>query len=72
MLTGGVPAVPRTYFGMVDVRDAADLHLRAMVSEAATGERFLAVAGETMSMLEVAQILRRLGKRNTIRSGTGI
>ena len=59
MLTGGMPAVPRTYFGVVDVRDAADLHLRAMVSPKAAGERFLAVAGEPMSMLEVAQILRR-------------
>ncbi len=58
-LDGSVPAVPRTYFGLVDVRDAADLHVLAMTSPAAGGERFIAVAGEPMSMLEVAKVLRR-------------
>lgn len=58
MLEGAMPAAPRTYFGLVDVRDVADLHLRAMVHPAAAGERFLAVAGEPLSMLEVAAILR--------------
>lgn len=58
MLEGAMPAAPRTYFGLVDVRDAADLHLRAMTHPAAAGERFLAVAGEPLSMLEAAAILR--------------
>jgi nucleoside-diphosphate-sugar epimerase len=58
-LDGSVPAVPRTYFGLVDVRDAADLHLLAMTSPAAGGERFIAVAGEPLSMLEVAKVLRQ-------------
>ena len=44
------------------MRDVADLHLRAMTDPAAKGERFLAVAGDFMSTLEIAQILkRRLG-----------
>jgi dihydroflavonol-4-reductase len=30
LLDGATPAVPRVYFGVVDVRDVADLHLRAM------------------------------------------
>jgi nucleoside-diphosphate-sugar epimerase len=59
MLNGGVPACPRLYFGVVDVRDVADLHLRAMTDPAARGERFLAVAGPSMSLLEVAAVLRR-------------
>jgi dihydroflavonol-4-reductase len=60
MLTDGpMPAAPRIYFGLVDVRDVADLHLRAMTSPAASGERFLAVAGETMSLYQIAQVLRR-------------
>ena len=59
-LEGAVPAVPRTYFGLVDVRDAADLHVLAMTSPAAAGERFLAVAGEPMSMFEVATVLREM------------
>lgn len=46
----------------VDVRDVADLHLRAMTNPAANGERFLATVGDAMLMVEVAQLLKdRLG-----------
>lgn len=44
---------------MVDVRDVADLHLRAMTDPAASGERFLAVAGDFLAVREMAAILRR-------------
>src|SRR5262245_23205628 len=61
-MLGGMPGCPRIHFGVVDVRDVADLHLRAMTSAAARGERFIAVAGTCMSMLEIAKTLRaRLG-----------
>ena len=43
-LDGAMPGTPRLYFDIVDVRDVADLHLRAMTDPAAKGERFLAVA----------------------------
>jgi len=47
----------------VDVRDVADLHLRAMTDPAAKGERFLATVGKSMWMIEVAELLRqRLGQ----------
>ena len=59
LLDGAVPAAPKIYFGLVDVRDVADLHLRAMTSTAAKGERFVAVAGETLSILDIAKVLRR-------------
>jgi len=59
LLDGAMPGVPRLYFGVVDVRDVADLHLRAMSLPAAKGERFLAVAGDFMSMLEIAKVLKR-------------
>jgi dihydroflavonol-4-reductase len=59
MLDGSMPACPRLYFGLVDVRDVADLHLRAMTDPAAKGERFLATAGDFMSILEVGQVVRR-------------
>ena len=36
-LMRGMPGCPRLYFGVVDVRDVADLHLRAMTSPAAKG-----------------------------------
>ena len=62
MLAGAMPGVPKLNFGVVDVRDVADLHLRAMTHPAAKGERFLAVAGDFMSMLGIAQVLKaRLG-----------
>ena len=61
-LMDGMPGCPRLYFGIVDVRDVADLHLRAMTDPAARGERFIAVSGEVMSMLDIATVLKaRLG-----------
>jgi dihydroflavonol-4-reductase len=61
-LLTGMPGCPRLYFGVVDVRDVADLHLRAMTHPAARGERFIASSGDIMSMLAIARVLReRLG-----------
>ncbi|WP_424630961.1 SDR family oxidoreductase [Bradyrhizobium sp. SYSU BS000235] len=58
----GQPGCPKINSGFVDVRDVADLHLRAMTNAAATGERFLAISGESMWMVDVAKVLRlRLG-----------
>lgn len=59
MMDGAVPGLPRLSFGAVDVRDVADLHLRAMTDPAAKGERFLAVAGDFLSMKDIARILKR-------------
>jgi nucleoside-diphosphate-sugar epimerase len=62
LMDGAIPGCPRLYFGVVDVRDVADLHLRAMTHPAAKGERFLAVAGDFMSMLEIGKVLKaRMG-----------
>jgi len=66
LMDGAVPGCPRLTFSIVDVRDVADLHLRAMTQPAAKGERFLAVVGEPMSMFEIAKVLRtRLGAAAT-------
>ena len=62
LMDGAVPGCPRLYFGIVDVRDLADLHIRAMTHPAAKGERFLAIAGDFMAVAEIAKVLkRRLG-----------
>jgi nucleoside-diphosphate-sugar epimerase len=62
MLDGAVPGCPRVNFGVVDVRDVADLHIRAMTDPAAKGKRFLAVAGDFMSLLAISKVLRaRMG-----------
>ncbi|WP_228555841.1 NAD-dependent epimerase/dehydratase family protein [Catenulispora pinisilvae] len=60
MLDGTMPIAPRARFGVADVRDVADLHLRAMAAPQAAGKRYLAVSdGPTLSYVEVAAILRR-------------
>ena len=62
LMDAAMPGCPRLYFGVVDVRDVADIHLRAMTNPAAKGERFLAVTGDFMSMVEIAKLLKsRLG-----------
>jgi nucleoside-diphosphate-sugar epimerase len=60
-LLRGMPGTPRIGFSVVDVRDVADLQIRAMTAAEAGGERFLAVA-RFQWMAEVAAVLReRLG-----------
>jgi nucleoside-diphosphate-sugar epimerase len=62
LLEGAIPGCPRLYMGIVDVRDVADLHVRAMTDPAAKGERFLAVAGDFMSVRDIGGVLKaRLG-----------
>ena len=62
LMTGSMPGCPRLRFGVVDVRDVVDLHLRAMADPAANGERFLAVAGDFLRVQEMARVLKaRLG-----------
>ncbi|MGM4984868.1 SDR family oxidoreductase [Rhizobium tropici] len=62
-LLDGQPGCPKINTCVVDVRDVADLHLRAMTDPAANGERFLAASGESLWMVEIARLLnQRLGK----------
>jgi nucleoside-diphosphate-sugar epimerase len=58
MLGGMLPGCPKAWFGIVDVRDVADLHLRAMTDPKAKGERFICVSGDFMSVMEIADVLR--------------
>jgi nucleoside-diphosphate-sugar epimerase len=59
LMDGAIAGCPKMYFGVVDVRDAADLHIKAMTHPSAKGERFLAVAGDFVSMLDLAKVLKR-------------
>jgi dihydroflavonol-4-reductase len=56
-LLDGMPAMPQLGFTFVDVRDVADLHLRAMTAPAAGGERFIA-ADEFLWTADVAKVIR--------------
>jgi len=58
MLDGAMATLPHLSTNVVDVRDVADLHLRAMTDPAAKGERFLAAAGDAMTLREIAGLLR--------------
>ncbi|MDG3441715.1 SDR family oxidoreductase [Nitrospirillum amazonense] len=58
-MMNGQPGCPKLNCGIVDVRDVADLHLRAMTHPAANGERFLAISGESLWMIDIARVLRR-------------
>jgi dihydroflavonol-4-reductase len=63
LLTGQLPFVPHFGFTVVDVRDLADLHIRAMTSPAAASQRFIG-AGEFMWLSEIARTLRsQMGPR---------
>ena len=57
MLSGQVPAVPNMRVQLVDVRDAAELHVLAMASPAAAGQRYIAT-NELLWLTEVAQCLK--------------
>lgn len=57
MLDGSMRACPDIGFGVVDVRDVADLHMRALKAPNMAGERFIA-SGRFMKLREIADVLR--------------
>jgi nucleoside-diphosphate-sugar epimerase len=57
LLSGRVPGLPRLGFNIVDARDVADLHIRAMTAPEAAGQRFIA-AGTYAWMADLAQLLK--------------
>ncbi|MER6695411.1 NAD-dependent epimerase/dehydratase family protein [Streptomyces minutiscleroticus] len=64
MLDGALPVVAPQYFGVADVRDVADAHLRAMTHPDAAGERFLVSSDTAISFLRMAALLaEHLGER---------
>jgi nucleoside-diphosphate-sugar epimerase len=58
LLSGSMKAVPNIPFSIIDVRDVADLHIRAMTNPNAKGQRFLATAGGKITMPEIALLLK--------------
>lgn len=57
LMSGEIPMCPDIGFGIVDVRDVADLHYRALTAEGVRDERFIC-SGPFMKMIEVADVLR--------------
>ena len=58
LLDGSMKAVPNIPFNIIDVRDLADLHIRAMIEPNAKGQRFIAMAGGKISMPDIARLLK--------------
>lgn len=66
LLNGSIPALPNVGFSVVDVRDIADLHVRALEASAdkVKGERFIGSSGPFQKFADVAKVLRdNLGPR---------
>lgn len=63
LLAGALPGCPRLGFGVVDVRDLADLHVRALTAPGIAGGRFIA-SGRFFQMIDIARLFKsRLGAR---------
>ena len=58
LIDGSMPGTPKVAYGIVDVRDVADLHVRAMTAPEAAGERFLALGEDFRWISEVGGWLR--------------
>lgn len=58
LLNGSMKALPNINFNIIDVRDVADLHIRAMTNPEAKGQRFIGMAGGTLSLPQIAALLR--------------
>ena len=57
LMDGSMPGCPNLGFGIVDVRDTADLHVRALTAPNMAGERFIA-SGPFLMMGEIAKVLK--------------
>jgi nucleoside-diphosphate-sugar epimerase len=58
LIEGTVTDSPQFTFGVVDVRDVADIHIKAMVLPEAKGQRFLATSDGVVSFYDVAQLIK--------------
>lgn len=58
VLNGSMKRIPNLQLSIVDVRDLADLHIKAMESEQANGQRFLALSEGTMTLPEIATFIK--------------
>ena len=61
MIQGKMPMVPDIAVGMVDVRDVAKVHVKAISVQEAVGQRFILASAEAIPMLQLAQILKDNG-----------
>ena len=59
ILNGSIETTPPFTMGVVDVRDVADIHIKAMLNPKAAGERFIATSEGVMSFYDVAEMFKK-------------
>lgn len=59
ILNGTLSYTPTFTMGVVDVRDVADIHIKAMLNPKAAGERFIATSDGVMSFYDVAELFKK-------------
>ncbi|HEY4322895.1 MAG TPA: aldehyde reductase [Mucilaginibacter sp.] len=59
LIKGTITESPAFTFGVVDVRDVADIHIKVMLHPKANGQRFLATADGAVSFYDVAQLIKK-------------
>jgi dihydroflavonol-4-reductase len=64
MIGGKMPMIPDVAMGMVDVRDVARLHVKALTAPGAEGQRFIASTSEPIELATIAGLLRQDGYTN--------
>jgi dihydroflavonol-4-reductase len=61
MIGGKRPMIPDVAMGMIDVRDVARLHVKAMTAAGASGKRFIAATAEPVEIAAVARMVKEAG-----------
>lgn len=61
MISGKVPMIPDVAMGMIDVRDVARLHVKALTANGVAGKRFIAASAEPVEMATMAGVLKSAG-----------
>lgn len=59
LLEGNMSRVPDIGMTIVDVRDAAEIHVRALLTPEAAGHRFIAAEDDPITMPQIASLIRR-------------
>ncbi|TPE58690.1 NAD-dependent epimerase/dehydratase family protein [Sandaracinobacter neustonicus] len=64
LIDGSMPGLPHVGFSIVDVREVADAHVKALTVPGIDGERFIVAGDEFLWLDEIAALLKaRLGPR---------
>lgn len=59
LLEGNAPGLPHVNFGIVDVRDTANMHVIAMTHPSANGKRFLCIGEGCTSLVDIGKMLKK-------------